>query len=260
MLRGHSEFIGYGQHAFAFGRMARALDRRIVSETRLGRLENINAVVKTANQTVFTVVIAWVGLSQMLSGRLTIGQVFGFLTMSGYFLGSMDSVASLQVTAQRTSAALGRYRDVILQRDDARRGLSEDEAQTPLEPADLRVTVLRFTHEGSGRAALSGVSLIVPHGTSVLLRGANGSGKSTLLGLLGGIHQGYQAVITLGAPRYVEFTRPTCADASSTFPRIPSWSTPRCVTTSRSVSPGPRKTSSKRAVWRAFSTCSKPSL
>ncbi|MFD5720402.1 peptidase domain-containing ABC transporter [Streptomyces sp. NPDC127036] len=198
VLRGHTEFIGYGRREFAFGRMARALDRRITSETRLGRLENINAVIKTATQTVFTVVIAWAGLSRMLSGSLTVGQVFGFLTMSGYFLGAMDSVASLQVTAQRTSAALGRYRDVILQRDDARQSLPDEEAQTPLEPADLRVRDLGFTHEGSGRAALSGITLDIPHGTSVLLRGANGSGKSTLLALLAGTHTGYRGSITLG--------------------------------------------------------------
>ncbi|WP_406330351.1 peptidase domain-containing ABC transporter [Streptomyces sp. NBC_00203] len=198
ILQGHSELIGYGKREFAFDRMARALRRRVASETRLGRLENLNSVVKAGNQGVFTIVVAWAGLTQMLSGSLTVGQVFGFLTMSGYFLGSMDSVASLQVTVQRTSAALGRYRDVVLQRDDARQELPESEAQTPLEPADLSVRSLRFSYEGSGRDALADCDLDVPHGTSVLLRGANGSGKSTLLALLAGTHSGYRGSITLG--------------------------------------------------------------
>ncbi|SBT91164.1 ABC-type bacteriocin/lantibiotic exporter, contains an N-terminal double-glycine peptidase domain [Streptomyces sp. DI166] len=198
-LRGQTELTGYGKRDFAFSRMNRALDRRIASETRLGRLENINSVIKTASQTVFTVVAAWAALSRMLSGSLTVGQVFGFLTMAGYFLGAMDSVASLQVTVQRTSAALGRYRDVVLQRDDARLTLSAEEAESPLEPADITVRSLRFCHPGAGHDTLNGLDLDIPDGTSMLLRGANGSGKSTLLALLAGVHPDYGGSITLGS-------------------------------------------------------------
>ncbi|MEU5735434.1 ABC transporter transmembrane domain-containing protein [Streptomyces antimycoticus] len=197
-LQGHMELTGYGRGEYAFDRMSRALRRRIESETRLGRLENVNSVIKTASQTVFTVVAAWAGLSRMMSGALTVGQVFGFLTMAGYFLGAMDSVASLQVTVQRTSAALGRYRDVVLQRDDARLSLPAEQAETPLEPVDLSIRSLRFRHPGAGQDAIRGVDLHVPYGASMLLRGVNGSGKSTLLALLAGVHPGYGGSITLG--------------------------------------------------------------
>ncbi|WP_317443594.1 peptidase domain-containing ABC transporter [Streptomyces collinus] len=200
-LRGHSELTGYGKRDFALDRMRRALHRRIASETRLGRLENLNTVVKTAGQTVFTLVAGWAGLSRMLSGSLTVGEVFGFLTMAGYFLGAMESVASLQITVQRTSAALGRYRDVVQQREDARLTLRDEEAETPLEPADLAIRSLRFRHPGSRHDALAGVDLDVPYGTHMLLRGANGSGKSTLLALLAGRHPGYEGSVTLGGAR-----------------------------------------------------------
>ncbi|MGY0486284.1 peptidase domain-containing ABC transporter [Streptomyces sp. WG-D5] len=197
-LRGHTELIGYGRSDYAFGRMRGALGRRIEAETRLGHLENINSVVKTASQTVFTVLAAWLGLSRMLSGELTVGQVFGFLTMAGYFLGAMDSVASLQVTVQRTSAALGRYRDVVLQHDDARHSLAAERTRTPQEPADLTVRSLRFSHPGARRSALTGIDLDVPYGARMLLRGTNGAGKSTLLSLLAGVHDGYEGSIALG--------------------------------------------------------------
>ncbi|MGW1213512.1 peptidase domain-containing ABC transporter [Streptomyces sp. NPDC002499] len=197
-LRGHTELTGYGKHDYAFDRMRGALRRRTDSETRLGRLENLNSVIKTATQTVFTVVAAWAGLSRMLSGSLTVGQVFGFLTMAGYFLGAMDSVASLQVTVQRTAAALGRYRDVVLQRDDTRLTLPAEEALTPLEPADIAIRSLRFRHPGAPHDTVTGLDLDIPYGTSMLLRGANGSGKSTLLALLTGVHPGYRGSITLG--------------------------------------------------------------
>ncbi|MCC5477453.1 peptidase domain-containing ABC transporter [Streptomyces barringtoniae] len=197
-LRGHTELTGYGKRDYVLDRMRRALSRRIASETRLGRLENLNSTVKTASQTVFTVVAAWAGLSRMLSGSLTVGQIFGFLTMAGYFLGAMDSVASLQVTAQRTAAALGRYRDVVLQREDARLALPAEQREYPLEPADIAMRSLRFRHPGARHDTLTGVDLDIPYGTSMLLRGANGSGKSTLLALLAGVHPGYSGSVTLG--------------------------------------------------------------
>ncbi|MCI3276434.1 peptidase domain-containing ABC transporter [Streptomyces cylindrosporus] len=197
-LRGQTELTSYGRRDFAFERMRRALHRRIDSETRLGRLENVNSVIKTGSQTVFTVVAAWAGLSRMLSGSLTVGEVFGFLTMAGYFLGAMDSVASLQVTAQRTSAALGRYRDVVLQQEDVRPAVSADRAETPLEPADITIRGLRFRHIGARHDTFTGLDLAIPYGTRMLLGGANGSGKSTLLALLAGVHSGYGGSITIG--------------------------------------------------------------
>ncbi|MBZ6293801.1 peptidase domain-containing ABC transporter [Streptomyces olivaceus] len=197
-LRGRTEIVGYGKQNFALGRMNWALHRRIASESRLGRLENLNSVIKTASQTVFTVVAGWAGLSRMLAGSLTVGEVFGYLAMAGYFLGAMDSVASLQVTVQRTSAAVGRYRDVVLQRDDVRLALRDTETESPLEPADLSIRSLRFRHPGSRTDTLTGIDLDIPYGTHMLLRGANGSGKSTLLGVLAGIHPVYEGSIALG--------------------------------------------------------------
>ncbi|MFE9972096.1 peptidase domain-containing ABC transporter [Streptomyces hirsutus] len=197
-LRGHTELTGYGKREYAFSRMSAALRRRVESETRLGRLENVNAVIKTTSQTVFTVVVVWLGLSRMLSGSLTVGQVFGFLTMAGYFLGAMESVASLQITVQRTSAALGRYRDVVLQRDDSRLTLPAGQAETPSARTDIVIRSLRFRHPASRHDTLTGIDLDIPYGTGMLLRGANGSGKSTLLALLAGVHPGYGGSITLG--------------------------------------------------------------
>ncbi|GAA2482522.1 sublancin transporter SunT [Actinocorallia cavernae] len=205
-LRGHTELTGYGKREYAFARMSRTLERRIESETRLGRLENINSVIKTACQTVFTVVAAWAGLVRMLSGSLTVGEVFGFLTMAGYFLGAMDSVASLQVTAQRTAAALNRYRDVVLQQDDARLALTAAQAERPVGPADISVRSLRFRHPGARYDTLTGVDLVIPFGTTMLLRGGNGSGKSTFLALLAGVHHDYTGSATLGGAEIARIT------------------------------------------------------
>nr|WP_275413354.1 ATP-binding cassette domain-containing protein [Streptomyces sp. SID8111] len=110
----------------------------------------------------------------------------------------MDSVASLQITVQRTSAALGRYRDVVLQRDDPRLGLPAHLSELPSVRPDITVTSLRFRHPTARHDVLTGIDLDIPYGSSMLLSGTNGSGKSTLLALLGGRYPDYGGSITLG--------------------------------------------------------------
>ncbi|MFG2408592.1 peptidase domain-containing ABC transporter [Streptomyces brevispora] len=197
-LNGISELTSYGRRSFAFRRIARTLERRVQSETHLGRLDNVNSVIKFGNRTVFTVVISWAALTQMLANKMTIGEVFGFLTMSGYFLGSMESIATLQTTLQRTSAALGRYRDVILQEEDPRISLSKEAPLPPLDTADISIRSLAYTYPGSPRPTLQNIELDLPFGSTLLLQGGNGSGKSTLLRVMAGMYGGYRGNVAVG--------------------------------------------------------------
>ncbi|MFI9027395.1 peptidase domain-containing ABC transporter [Streptomyces sp. NPDC053560] len=198
VLQGHAELVSYGRRDFARQRLSALLDRRIESEKRLGRLENLNSVIKVANQAVFTVVVTWIALIYVHRNELSIGQVFSYLTMAGYFLTSMESIASLQITLQRTSAALGRYRDIALQKDDPSLQLSRQEVQVPANPFDIEIRSLRVIHPAAPRPTLDALNLSVPTGHRVLVQGGNGSGKSTLLTSLAGLSHGYEGSMTLG--------------------------------------------------------------
>ncbi|MFI1203862.1 ATP-binding cassette domain-containing protein [Streptomyces sp. BHT-5-2] len=209
LLQGHAELVSYGRRDYARRRLTSLLDRRIDSEKRLGRLENLNSVIKVVNQSVFTIVVTWVALLYVHRGGLTIGQVFSYLTMAGYFLTSMESIASLQITLQRTSAALGRYRDIALQKDDPRLALGGPRSPVPAGPLDLVVDALRVTHPAAPRPAVDGLSLRVPAGRRALIRGSNGSGKSTLLTAVAGLTPGYEGSITLGGAEVSDMAEPT---------------------------------------------------
>ncbi|MCX3064008.1 peptidase domain-containing ABC transporter [Streptomyces beihaiensis] len=198
LLQGQAELASYGRRSLALHRLTNLLDRRIAAETRLGRLENLNSVIKVANQAVFTVVVTWLALIHVHKSELTIGQVFSYLTMAGYFLTSMESIASLQITLQRAATALGRYRDIALQKEDPRLTLDADEAEVPQDPMDIEIDALRVTHPAASRPAVDSLSLTIPAGHSILVRGGNGSGKSTLLTALAGLMSEYSGSMKLG--------------------------------------------------------------
>ncbi|MFE0136342.1 peptidase domain-containing ABC transporter [Streptomyces sp. NPDC059037] len=201
VLHNYEDIASYGKRGFAFSRISRNLERRIASETRLGRLENVNSTIKMANMGAFTIFIAWIGLLQVDSGKLSIGQVFAFFALAGYFMNSMESLTSLQVTLQRMSVAVGRYRDIILQKSQTPPDGSWRADSGSLSygggPVDLDVRNLGYSYPATRGATVSDVNLKLPAGSAGLLQGANGSGKSTVLKLAAGLLPDYTGSVHL---------------------------------------------------------------
>ncbi|MFF1451605.1 peptidase domain-containing ABC transporter [Streptomyces sp. NPDC058274] len=201
LLRGQLDLAALDRRDYAAGRLDHALGRLIDSEIRLGRLDNLSGTIKIANQGVFVIIVAWLGTVQVSGGSLAMGQLMSFLTLSGYFLASSEKLAVLQVTVQRAAAALGRYRDVISQREEPRAGSGNSDSRSgAMLPtgAELRVEALSFSYSGTAAPAIRDVTFTVPEQARALVRGPNGSGKSTLLKVLAGLYPGYEGNVTIG--------------------------------------------------------------
>jgi ABC-type bacteriocin/lantibiotic exporter with double-glycine peptidase domain len=190
VLNHHEVVFSHGKRDFAGRRIAHTLSRRIESQTRLGRLGNVSATVELLNHGFFTIVAAWAGLMQVRSGMLSLGQLFGFISLSGYFLTSLENISTLQTTLQRASAAMGRYREIVRHREaddqtavDTDGGVRADEGL-----GSIRVEDLSFSYPGAARPVFDHYSVSVPAGSAVYLAGSNASGKSTLLKLVAGLY------------------------------------------------------------------------
>lgn len=197
-LNHHEVVISHGRREYAINRVTGALDRRIESEINLGRLDNLAAMVRLVCQGAFTVIVAWTGLVQVHQGRMSLGQVLSFISLSGYFLSSLERISTLQTTLQRSSAAIGRYRDIMLQKEHSPDGHSTSVTAVPGQPSDLRAERLSFTYPGTARPVLDDVSVTLPAGHAVHLRGSNASGKSTLLRVLAGLYTPACGTVTVG--------------------------------------------------------------
>ncbi|MYR95907.1 MULTISPECIES: peptidase domain-containing ABC transporter [unclassified Streptomyces] len=211
LLSGFDSVVSYSLRPMVAERLATALERRISAQSRLGRLHNGSSVARNAVVGGFSIAAAWVGLIQLRSGAVSLGEVFAFYTMAGYFLASIESVAELQVMVQSTSAALGRYRDVLLQEEDARVSLEKapigasspppagpGRPESSSTPHDVVAHDLTYTHPQRSTPCIESLSFEIPAGSRVSVRGANGTGKSTLLKLIAGFHVNYSGTITLG--------------------------------------------------------------
>nr|WBO78256.1 ABC transporter transmembrane domain-containing protein [Streptomyces sp. SBE_14.2] len=212
LLRGHLDLAAHGKRHYATERLDRSLGRLVDAEVRLGRLDNLSGTVKIANQGIFVIVVAWLGTAQVDRGTLALGQLMSFLALSGYFLGSAENLAALQVRVQRAAAALGRYRDIMSQRDDARaatdQGEEADEATAP-PGAELHVEDLAFAYSHTGETVFRDVGFHLPAHGRALIQGPNGAGKSTLLKVLAGLHADHTGSVTVGGEeiRHMDETR-----------------------------------------------------
>jgi ATP-binding cassette subfamily B protein len=118
------------------------------------------------------------------AGTVSIGTLIAFTTLQNNLFRPITGLLSTGVSVVSSLALFARifeYLDLPVEIDDPAHPL-------PVEPdlisGHVRLEDVSFSYPGADRAALTGVSLDVPAGTTLALVGETGSGKTTLGGLI----------------------------------------------------------------------------
>ncbi len=137
----------------------------------------LNLLIHLTREGVMLSVLA-VGAWEAIHGRLTIGELFQFLTLIMVMVWPLLAMSWIISTFQRAVAAAERVEELFA---------VEPEEYTGTQPelsGRVEVRHLTFTYPGESRPALSDVSFALEPGQKLGLVGPVGSGKSTLLRLL----------------------------------------------------------------------------
>ncbi len=127
------------------------------------------------------VLMIWWGGGAVLSGSMTMGDLWMYTIFTGYMAMPLIQIANIGTQVTEAFAGLDRIREI-------RATATEDQEDAVRQPAgELRGNVVfqdvTFAYT-PGTDVLRRVSFAAPAGTTTALVGSSGSGKSTLIGLV----------------------------------------------------------------------------
>ena len=150
-------------------------------------LTTLRAVSKTFPLVIFfsnlgTLAVLWFGGSEVIAGRLSIGELVAFNVYLTLLIFPVLSIGFLAASISQAGASSRRVLEIL----DAPLGVEDapDAAPLPRFKDKIEFTDVRFRYLESEQEILRGVSFTVRAGQTVALVGATGSGKSTIINLL----------------------------------------------------------------------------
>jgi ATP-binding cassette, subfamily B, bacterial len=120
----------------------------------------------------------------MTAGTMTIGTLVAFTALQGGLFRPLMGLLGVGVSLTSSLALFARifeYLDLPIEVDDPTTPVEIDPATVR---GHLRFEEVTFTYPGSDTAAVAGISLDVPAGSTLALVGETGSGKSTMASLI----------------------------------------------------------------------------
>lgn len=144
---------------------------------------------------IFVVILFWYGSYFVIDNELTLGALFSFYALIGYFNQPISSLVKMNSTVQNALIAADRLFEIMdLEREahtERRIGIKEN-----LE-GNIILKDIQFKY-GNGENILSNFCLEIEKGSLNVLTGESGSGKSTVISLIQNIYFPQRGKISIG--------------------------------------------------------------
>ncbi|UZW15569.1 peptidase domain-containing ABC transporter [Clostridium pasteurianum] len=147
---------------------------------REGVLSNIQGSISSVVSNIGNMILMYLGAAMVIDGKITLGSLMAFTSLTGYFMGPIGRLISLQLSIQEAGISLKRISEIY----EVDR---EQEVGNKLKlhkiDGDIRLNNITFRY-GSRPPVLKDVNIEIPKGKKVALVGESGSGKTTISKLL----------------------------------------------------------------------------
>lgn len=145
-----------------------------------GVLSNIQGSISSGVSTIGNLVLMYLGATMVIDGKITLGGLMAFTSLSGYFMDPIGRLISLQLSIQEASISMKRISE-IYEVDKEQETENKIDIETIDEDIELENITFRY---GSRAPVLKDINIKIPKGKKVALVGESGSGKTTVSKLL----------------------------------------------------------------------------
>jgi ABC-type multidrug transport system fused ATPase/permease subunit len=187
-------------------RFAVASRRNAAARVRMVRLRAVFPPLAELTAGIGTAVVAWVGASQVLAGRLSAGSLVVFLSYLASLYTPIQGLSRVASGLQRAMVGAERVTAIL----DVPAEL-KDRGGALLPPVAGRVDFRHVTFAyGPGRPALRDVSFTISPGEVVALIGPSGAGKTTIVSLLLSYYDPGDGTVSLDRHPMRDFDAASC--------------------------------------------------
>lgn len=162
---------------------------------RNGYINNFQGSLKSLVKGIFAIAILWIGTVQVLSGKISFGELITFNALLVYFLEPIENIINLQPTVQTAVVAAERLSEIL----DLDLEKSANESKK-IDPETLKGEIefkdLDFRY-GKRGLILKNINFKINQGDRIALVGESGSGKTTLAKLLMNFYQCEKGELTI---------------------------------------------------------------
>ena len=196
-LQGVRQIKAFGRQKHEDERFAQRADDLRKSTLGVMKVWAIYSPAMTFSASLGTALVLGIGGRLVVSGKLTVGELVGFILYLALFYEPLGRLHGLNQMLQAARAAGERVFDILDATPERSRapGHRERALAEPVRGA-VRYENIQFGY-GNGRSALKNISLQAVPGQMIALVGPTGSGKSTLVNLLPAFYQPDSGTITI---------------------------------------------------------------
>jgi len=171
------------------------IDERLIGLRDIYIKTNWFGVVSTVGTSFLTAMsvtfVLWYGARSVMSGHMTLGQIFAILAFLNFLYGPINSFVAANLRIQQSAAAIQRIYEFLKQPGERRHGTKLEQIKGKIEFRDVS-----FAYDGAHNV-LEDVSFTINPGTAVALVGRTGAGKSSLVNLLLGFYSAQSGEVLL---------------------------------------------------------------
>ena len=135
--------------------------------------------------------VLWYGCRSVMTGHMTLGQVFAVLAFLSFLYGPVNSFVAANLRIQQSAAAIQRIYEFLKEPKERSDGKRLDKVKGQIEFRDVS-----FAYDGINNV-LDNVSFNIEPGKALALVGRTGAGKSTLVNLLLGFYSPQKGAVLL---------------------------------------------------------------